>query len=183
MISRTLVTASAVVLLLAGCAAPAPDSVGTDPLPPGSSNDCLIGTWELDVPAYAADSEAYVTGLAVPITDFAMDGAGRFVFTPDGLVAVDISLRTTGTIIAGDTIVPVDVPSIYSATADWSRTGESTVQFDNWAKFTEGDDIPPEVDVPALDYTQLSTVEASCAAGELFLRGPDAPFGASWTRL
>lgn len=184
MISRNVVLVSALVVLLAGCAPPpTPDPDTTDPSPPGTvdTDDCLVGTWALDVPAYAAESEAYVIGVA-PIVDFAMDGAGQLTFTADGLVSTDVSLRTTGTIVAGDVRVPLDVPSSYSATGDWSRVGDDSIQFDNWAKLTGSAEEPSEVDIPSFDYTQLTDVNAFCSATELFIQGPDAPILATWVR-
>lgn len=111
-----------------------------------------------------------------------MSGGGKLTFTPDGLVSADVGLRTSGTIVAGDQRVPVDVPSTYSATGDWSRTGDESLQFDNWAKVVEDEGVPPDVDLPALDVTQLTDVEAQCSADSLYLAGPGAPIGALWTR-
>jgi hypothetical protein len=180
---RAIVPVVLTVALLAGCAgSPGPDPDATDPRPPGvqEPDDCLVGTWNLDVPAYAAESEAYLLGLGIPIVGFAMGGAGTLTFTADGLVSVDIALQTTGTLVAGDQSIPIDVPSGYTATGDWSRTGDETVQFDNWAKLTEAP--ASDVDVPAPDYTQLADVEATCTAGELYLAAPGAPIGATWVR-
>ena len=94
----------------------------------------------------------------------------------------DIALRTTGTLVAGETSVAVDVPSGYSATGDWSRTGDETVQFDNWSKVTETDPLASEVEVPAPDYTTLTAIEATCTADQLLLAGPGVPIGATWVR-
>jgi len=172
--------------LLAGCAiSPVPED-DTDPVPndPGTvdSEDCIVGTWNLDVPAYSSESEEYVLGLGIPIEGFDMSGAGKLTFTADGLVAADVALTTTGTIVAGETRVPLSVPSTYTATGDWSRTDLEVLQFDNWAKVDETDDIPPEVDIPSLDVTQLSNVEATCSADQLFLYAPGAPVGSTWLR-
>lgn len=181
---RALVPAAIAVVLLTGCSAPGPDPDATDPRPPGQTqdDDCLVGTWTLDVPDYSSQSEAYLTGLGIPIEGFAMEGAGTLAFTPDGLVSVDIGLQTSGTLVAGDQSIPISVPSAYSATGDWSRTGEHTVQFDNWAKVTESEGTTPEVEIPVPDYTQLSDVDATCTADELTLVGAGAPLGATWRR-
>lgn len=173
------------VALLAGCTvSPTPDPDVTDPRPPGEvePEDCVVGTWTLDVPAYAAESEAYITGLGIPMVDFAMTGAGEMTFTPDGLVAVDIGLVTSGTLVAGDQLIPISVPSTYTATGDWSRTDDEELQFDNWAKVVIDEGVPPDVDLPALDVTQLTDVDAFCSSDGLYLAGPGAPLGAAWDR-
>ena len=82
---------------------------------------CIVGTWQLDVADYAAQAEYYLTSNGVPITAFNMTGAGTIQFTADGLVSTDVSLITSGTIVAGDTSVPISVPSVYTATGDWSE--------------------------------------------------------------
>lgn len=178
-------------VLLAGCAPspadPEPDSAdanATGPQPPGAvdSDDCLVGTWNLDVPAYASESEAYLVGLGIPLDDFAMDGAGKLTLTTDGLASVDIDVRTAATLVAGDQLIPIDVPSSYTATGDWSRTGDDTAQFDNWAKVTEEEGIPPEIDLPSFDATQLADVQARCSSNELSLAAPGAPIGSNWYR-
>lgn len=182
---RVLAVLPLATLLLAGCTpAPTPDPDATDPRPPAVEEeaDCVVGTWTLDVPAYAAESEAYVVGLGIPITGFAMTGGGEMTFTDDGLVAVDIALQTTGTIVAGDANVPIDVPSTYTATGDWSRTDLEMLRFDNWANVVIDDGIPPEVDLPGLDVTQLADVEAQCTSDSLYIAGPGVPIGALWTR-
>lgn len=189
MTTRTLGTVpgialGAVALLafaLTGCtASPVSDPAVTDPAPPADSatDDCVVGTWNLNVPAYAADSEAFLLSTGLPLEAFAMDGAGKVTFTDDGLVAAEIAL-TTDVTVGG---MPLSVPSDYTASADWSRTGDGTLQFDNWARVTDEPDIPPEVEVPELDVTQLADVTVECSSGALFLQGADAPFGAAWTR-
>lgn len=173
----TLLTAA----LTTGCSAtPVADPPVADPAPPGEvdAQDCAVGTWNLDVGAYAADSEAFLLSTGIPLDSFVMDGAGKLTFTDDGLVSTEISLATT-VVVAGATI---GAPSDYTATGDWSRTGDDALQFDNWARVGDEPDIPPEVDLPRLDVTQLADVTAQCSADSLFLQGADAPFGATWTR-
>lgn len=177
MLRRTAL-ALAGVIVLAGCSATTPAE--PEPLPPGdaASDDCAVGTWNLDVAAYSSDSEAYLQSLGIPLESFAMDGQGKLTLTGDGLVAADIALQTT-VVVAGNSI---SAPSEYTATGDWSRTGDEALQFDNWARVGDEPDIPPEVDVPDLDVTQLAGVTAQCSATDLYLQGPDAPFGSRWVR-
>jgi hypothetical protein len=188
MSARTIaITGAALVLLLAGCTPPA-----EEPSPPGDAEeaesevqDCLVGAWQLDVADYGAQSADYLSGLGVPIVDVAMSGAGTLTFTEDNLVAVDIALTTTGTIVVPDHSVPLSVPSTYTASGDWSRVDDDTVQFDNWSR-VDADEapvaLPDDAEVPALDFTQLSDVAANCDAGSLSLAAPGVPLTSNWTR-
>lgn len=162
--------------LLAGCTSssvsdPAvPDTVGTQ--------DCVVGTWNLDINAFAADSEAFLLSTGMPLESFVMDGSGKLTFTDDGLVSADVGLDTS--VVAGG--VAINAPSNYRATGDWSRTSDSELRFDNWARVGDEPDIPPEVELPELDLTQLVDVTAECSGDNLFLQGSEAPFGAHWTK-
>lgn len=168
------------VAVLAGCSASGASDTATEPAPPGDvdAQDCVVGTWNLDVSAYAADSESFLVAVGLAVESFVMDGEGTLTFTDDGLVATEIGLATT-VAVAGNTI---SAPSNYTATGDWSRTGDAALLFDNWARVGDQPDIPPEVELPELDFTQLADVTAECSADELFLQGAEAPFGAYWTR-
>jgi hypothetical protein len=176
---------TATALLLAGCTAPGGTPDPDPDAPPTAEAPCIVGTWQLDVADYAAQSEAFVLGLGLPIEGFAMTGAGQITFTEDGLVATDIALTTTGTIVAGDTSVPLNQPSAYTGSGDWSLGAEDdTIDLANWANVPDPDvpvspDAPP---VPAIDYTDIPTVTASCTANDLVLQGPDAPLSALWHR-
>lgn len=185
-ISPVLGIALLTMAMTVGCTAtpvpdpPVSDPAVTDPAPPGDveADDCVVGTWNLDVDAYAADSESYLGSIGIPVEAFLMTGVGKLTITDDGLVATEISLDTTAA-VGG---VAVSAPSKYTATGDWSRTGDDSLQFDNWARVGDEPDIPPEVELPTLDVTQLADVAVECSAGSLFLQGSGAPFGASWTR-
>jgi len=160
---------------------PDPDAGGTSP----AETPCIVGTWQLDVADYAAQSQEYVLGLGLPITDFAMSGAGTIQFTADGLVATDIDLTTTGTIVAGDTRVPLNTRSSYTGSGDWSAPGDGeTIDLANWATVPDPDvPVDPDApDLPAIDYTNIPSVVAACSANSLLLQGPDAPLAAVWSR-
>lgn len=179
----TVPLALAAIAALAGCSAgtTTPDA---DPAPT-AEDPCIVGTWSLDVPAYAADAEAYVLGLGLPIEGFDLTGTGTITFTADGLVATDIALTTTGTIVAGDTRVPLDQPSAYTGSGDWAPGSEAdTIDLANWANVPDPDaPVDPSAPaVPAIDYTDIPTVSALCTDEELVLQGPDAPFSARWRR-
>ena len=175
----------AITVALAGCAAPTPtEQPGTDPAP-AADQPCVVGTWDLDVADYAAQSEAFVLGLGLPIEGFALTGAGTITFTADGLVATDVDLRTTGTIVAGDARVPLDQPSAYTGSGDWATGSDpDTLDLANWSNVPDPD-VPVDPDAPAaptIDYTDIPTVTALCTAEDLVLQGPDAPLSALWHR-
>ena len=175
--------------VLAGCAsgsAPEPDPGPPDPgASPEQEVPCIVGLWELDVPDYAAQSEAFVLGLGIPITGFAMSGAGSIQFTADGLVATDIDLTVTGTIVAGDAMVPVNTRSAYAGSGDWSSAaGSDTIDLENWANLP-APDVPVDPSAPSLptiDYSDVPAVTAECSADTLVLQAPGAPLYALWHR-
>jgi hypothetical protein len=176
---------AAALLILAGCSAPGGDGSPDEPdTPGGADTPCVVGTWQLDVPDYAAQSEEYVLGLGLPIEGFAMDGAGTITFTADGLVATDITLTTTGTIVAGETRVPLNQPSSYTGSGDWSAGADAdTLDLANWANVPDpGVTADPDAAVPAIDYTDIPSVTAACSANDLVLQAPGAPLSALWHR-
>jgi len=178
--------AATALLLLAGCGAPG-GSPGTEPDPdpaPEAEVPCVVGTWQLDVADYAAQSEAFVLGLGLPIVGFGMDGAGTITFTADGLVATEVDLTTTGTIVAGETSVPLNQRSVYTGSGDWATgSAADTIDLANWANVPdESFPADPEAAVPAIDYTDIPTVAATCTATDLVLQAPGAPLSALWHR-
>jgi hypothetical protein len=178
-------TLAVIALALAGCSATTEtETPDADPAP-SAEEPCVVGTWNLDVPDYAAQSESYVLGLGLPIEGFGLTGGGTITFTADGLVATDIDLRITGTIVAGDTRVPIDQGSTYTGSGDWATGAESdTIDLANWANVPDPD-VPVDPDapsVPAIDYTDIPTVTAMCSADDLVLQAPGAPLAAHWTR-
>jgi hypothetical protein len=180
-----LALAASALLLLAACTAPA-DSPEPDSDPaPSADQPCIVGTWNLDAADYGAQSEEFVLGLGLPITDFAMTGDGKITFTDDGLVATEIDLTITGNIVAGGTTVPVNQRSAYTATGDWSAGSEpDTIDLENWANVPDDAVLldPAAPPVPAIDFTDIPTVAATCTANDLVLQGPDAPLSSLWHR-
>lgn len=189
-IARTFAPALVAAVLaaasLAGCTPePLSDPGPVDEGTPSHQDPCIVGTWQLDVLDYGVQAEEYVLGLGLPIVDFAMDGAGTIQFTADGLVSTDIDLTTTGTIVAGDTQVPLNTRSGYTATGDWSE-GEDLDSIDlaNWSNVPDPD-IPVDPaapPIPAIDYTDIDAVMAFCTETFLVLQAPGAPLSARWTR-
>lgn len=177
-------TAGLAILLLAGCtaAAPSPDAGDGDA---GAETPCVVGTWNLDVADYAAQSEEFVLGLGLPIEGFEMTGSGTITFTDDGLVAADIALETSGTIVAGGQAIPFVQPSVYTSSGDWAPGADAdTIDLENWANIPDADyPVDPDAPaIPAIDFTDIPSVTAPCTATTLTLQGPDAPLAANWTR-
>lgn len=173
----------AITLALAGCSA-ATETPDADPAP-SADQPCVVGTWDLDVADYAGQSEEYVLGLGLPIEGFDLTGAGTITFTDDGLVATDIDLRITGTIVAGDTRVPLDQRSAYTGSGDWATGADpDTIDLTNWANVPDPEVVvdPAAPGVPAIDYTDIPTVTADCSDGDLLLQAPGAPLSALWHR-
>lgn len=194
MTARTRIALPAIFLLLlvlTGCggAGSGPqdefvdDGAEGQPDDPIAADDCLIGDWILDVADYSSQSEAYLVGEGIPITDFGMDGGGLLFFTADGSMQVNVELVTSGTLVAGDAMVPISVPSRYNASGTWSRP-ESDVDAIN-IDVTEDSDAGDEtVQVPLLDFAANPRVFIMCEndGDQLRLQGADAPISSVWTR-
>lgn len=182
----TALVALFATVLLGGCASAT--FADRDPADEGSASTqppCIVGTWNLDVPDYEIQSAEFIHGLNLPIEDFSMDGAGTIQFTEDGLVSTDVGLTMTGIIVAGDTRTPFNTPSAYTASGDWSMGDDAaSIDLANWANVPDpsitGDPAAPPI--PAIDYTNIPTVSATCTETALVLQGPDAPLSARWTR-
>ncbi|MEO7349675.1 MAG: hypothetical protein ABIW32_07450 [Terrimesophilobacter sp.] len=189
--TTSLTMAVPLIALLAACA-PAgttDPSSGGGPGPTkeqsGAEVPCVVGAWNLDVADYSAQAEAYVLGLGIPITGFAMTGSGVIRFTQDSLVATEIDLVTTGTIVAGDTMVPLNTPSVYNGSGDWNASdGSETINLENWANVRTDGSAPDASapDIPAIDYTDVDSVSAVCSADTLTLQAPGAPLSSTWHR-
>ncbi|HTL40713.1 MAG TPA: hypothetical protein VL294_04510 [Pseudolysinimonas sp.] len=147
-------------------------------------DDCLIGEWLLDVDDYGAQSEAYLTGLGIPITEFAMDGGGILAFGMDGTVALNIDLTTTGVLVAGDSMVPISAPSHYGGSGIWSRPDADVdaVDITEWVTPSSAAAADSDVQVPLPDFAADPRVFVQCSGDQLILQGAEAPFGSSWTR-
>lgn len=182
----TVLLALLATMSLAGCAsATDADRDAIDEGPSSTQQPCIVGIWNLDVLDYETQSSEYVHSLALPIEDFSLDGAGTIQFTAEGLVATDINLTTTGTIVAGDTRTPLNTPSVYTASGDWSMGEDATsIDLANWATVPGPDTTldPAATSIPPIDYTDIPTVSAHCTETALELQGPGAPLSAKWTR-
>lgn len=188
-----LIATSLAAAFLVGCS-PQPDPGPGETTPgetsppagdPSAQQPCVVGGWSLDVPAYEAESESYLLGLGLPIEGFELTGAGNITFTADGLVATDVDLTSTGTIVAGDTRVPFNEPGHYIASGDWSLGADSTtIDLANWSSDAAPDVLedPSSPGAPAIDYTGIPSIVVNCSEHELELIVPGAPLRTQWFR-
>lgn len=174
---------------LAGCSTVTGADSGSIPAPGGGAADvpCIVGTWQLDVPHYGQQSEAFMVGLGIPIQGYSMSGEGTIQFTADGLVTSAVSLTQSGMYVLPDRSVPFNVPASSTSTGNWSLGDEpDVIDLSNWTTTTVVDPtvpVDPSVpSAPALDYSNLPSVNAECSADSLLIQGPDAPLAALWHR-
>ncbi|MBX3088075.1 MAG: hypothetical protein KF742_06265 [Cryobacterium sp.] len=184
-VSPLMILVGIAALTLSGCGvSPSPDS--EDDRNEGNADaPCVVGTWDLDVAEYEASSIGYFASLGLPIQDFAMEGEGTIRFVEEGLVASEIGLRMTGSIVAGEVSVPFDTPSSYQGSGDWATgTSPDTIDFSNWATVPgsseSGDPLAPSV--PTIDYSSMPSVNVQCTADTLRIQAPEAPFASVWHR-
>ncbi len=164
---------------------PAPEeSEPQQPIDGLGDTDCVVGQWGLDVVDYRVQSELYLLGLGVPITEFDMVGGQTLTITEDGLLAVETNLRTSGVIVAGDSSVPISVTTVESASAEWGWDATSPSggmlevtewQIVNSSTTGEGLDVAP----PRFDGAFLLV---DCDAQTMLLQG-GGPLSALFERL
>ncbi len=121
--------AAASLALLSGCMSGSGAGEPQEPAPAESEpqlpadglgdTDCVVGQWGLVMADYRLQSEQYLLGLGVPITEFDMLGGQTLTITPDGMLSVATNIRTSGVIVAGDTSVPISVTTDETATGEW----------------------------------------------------------------
>ncbi len=172
------------VALLSACSpgSPGPDPDAVDPAPGVSDgSDCFTGSpWSLNLVDYAAQAESFMTGLGIPITDFAMSGSQTVQFTTDGLMAVETDITSTGTLqVPGVGPLPISVHSGAGGSGDWALNSAGFMDITNWSA-TSADPAPvdplTDVDIPVLDFSVIPTVGVTCQPGLLSLTAPDSPF-------
>lgn len=184
---RTALLFIASAILLAGCTA-APPPADEPPVDPGLAADtsCVVDTWQLDLDDYQAQSETYLTGLGIPISDFLMLGSQELQITSDGLMALTTDITTNGTLTAGGQSIPITTSTVNSHSGDWIWQGDGTpLAISNWALV--GDDlsageVAEGVELPAVDFTGVPEVDVQCSADELVLAVPGAPLTARFVR-
>ncbi len=183
----TIPLTAATLLLLAGCTAPVGTPIDEEPVDQTgeAAPPCVVGTWQLDVADYEAQSATYLAGLGIPVAEFAMTGSGEATFTADGLLAADIDLLVNAVLDAGDVRVPVEQRTAYTGSGDWREGDEPwSIDLENWATVPDPDaTVGVEEDgLPPIDFFDIPTIVTSCTADTLVLQGPDAPLAATWHR-
>jgi len=192
---------AASALLLAGCSVEGdPTSEPQEPLAPEGSEpqlpadglgdtDCVVGRWGLVMADYRLQSEQYLLGLGVPITEFDMLGGQTLTITQDGLLTVETNIRTTGVIVAGDTSVPISVTTDESASAEWGWDASSPsgglLEVAEWqvidtstsGQGIEGLEVPP----PRFEGSN-ATLLVDCDAETMLLQG-GGPLAALFERV
>jgi hypothetical protein len=138
----------------------------------------------LDVGDFAAQSEQFVVGQGIPITEFAMTGDGTLDIGDDGFLDGVVSLTTTGVLAApGMPPVDVSVPSSYTFSGEWAPgEDDDTIDLSNWAQVADVGGTDGSSVAPFIDFTDIPTVSSECTDTDLRLQGPDAPLSALWHR-
>ncbi len=188
--AQILTGIAVVALALGGCAVDTPTPETEAEPDPGASEptveDCLVGgPWMLDLVDYAEQSEQYLQGLGIPLTDFVMDGSQTVQFTADGLMSVETDITSSGTLEIPDVgPYPVSVRSTTGGSGDWAMDNADTMTITNWAAV--GDQEPSvgseEFEAPVIDFSTIPSVSATCQPGLLTLVAPNSPFVPLFTR-
>lgn len=188
--------AGATSLFLAGCSVSPPAAPGPDEPAPaadadGQPTECIVGTWELIVPDYALQADEYLTGLGIPVENFAMDGAQVLTLTEDGLLAVDTDLTSTGDLVAGSTTLPFSITTVETATAEWGwdagdLAGDGTIAIAEYlvvesATETAGEAAAAGVEPPVPTLGESAQLTVDCDANNLLLQG-GGPLSAVFAR-
>lgn len=179
------------VLLLAGCTPTTPptgsdDSSGGETGGDGTTVEanCLIGQWDLDVANYASQSAAFLTGLGIPIVDFAMSGTQVLDINSNGYLQLATDLTAGGTITVPGFTGPVSTHTSSVSAGDWSTASDGTLAIENSSLITNSvtTNAPEGVELGGVALTDVTGMTALCDETSLFLQGPDAPLGSYWTR-
>ncbi len=176
--TRFATTSVAVALLasaLTGCVPSATLPAGTlpDEVP---VEDCLIGSWLLDLDDYAAQSQAYVVGLGIPMESLTYSGTYRIELSDNGgdLLFTAGAGLTTSAIVNGTPIGGSE--SWYGESAfTWADESHQSVTLDGW-NYIEDLEIDGEIPgVGVLYPEEAGTISMACSGDTMSLSGPGAP--------
>jgi hypothetical protein len=170
-----IVGATASLLLLAGCSA----GTGTDFGLPDETPDapCIVGTWQLDVADYSAQSEAWLQSQNPDYIDFEMTGTAQVTFTETAINSV-VDLSSSVILLAGEQPMLEEARNAYSGSGDWAQGDEpDTIEFSYWATAPDAG-----ADIPTVDFFAVPSLTYSCSATELALTSTGAPLTAHWHR-
>lgn len=175
------ITASS-VLLLAGCSA----GTGDFGLPdePAADAPCIVGTWNLDVADYSAQSEAWLVSLNSDYIDVAVSGSAQARFTDGGLTA-DVDLTTDVILLAGEQPVASQGRSAYTGSGDWEPGEDAgTIDFTYWATSPDPGVVgtAEAAGLPTVDFFAVPSLAVTCTATQLELTSAGAPLTARWYR-
>jgi hypothetical protein len=176
--TRFATTSIAVALLasaLTGCVPSATLPSGTlpDEVP---VEDCLIGSWLLDLDDYAAQSQAWVVDLGIPMESLTYSGTYRIELTDNGddLLFTAIAQLTTSAVVHGTPISGSE--SWFGESAfTWADESHESITLDDWG-YTE--DLNIEGDIPGVGVLypeEAGTITMACSGDTMSLSGPGAP--------
>ena len=170
-----ILVASASLLLLAGCSA----GSGTDfGLPEEAAGPCIVGTWQLDVADYSAQSETWLQSQNPDYIDVEMTGSARVTFTASTLTSV-VDLSTSVILLAGEQPMLEEGRNAYTGSGDWAEGDDAnTIEFSYWATSPD-----PGADIPTVDFFAVPSLTYTCTATDLALTSTGAPLTARWHRI
>lgn len=183
--------------VLAGCVAQAPapaasSAPAADDTPaPTPEQDpvaaCLVGTWQLDTEDFVAQSQAYMTGLGIPVDTVTVEGGQQLVFAADGFTSQSTDLTWTATLM-GQTIT---VPSEAAGEGAWTVT-DGALAVTDWVWQVDPADSPPPTGLPAgaavpdlggFLMSGLTVPDVQCDDEILVLQGTGAPLRGVFVRF
>ena len=172
------VAATASLLLLAGCSAGTPTSTGDFGLPEEETGPCIVGTWQLDVADYSAQSESWLQSQNPDLIDFEMTGSAQVTFTASGISSV-VDLSTSVIMLAGEQPMLEEARNAYSGSGDWAQGDDANeIEFSYWATSPD-----PGADIPTVDFFAVPSLTYTCSQTELGLTSTGAPLTARWNRV
>lgn len=180
------VTASFSLLLLAGCATV---TGTTRPDPPAGEIPevhCIVGVWQLDTDDFAAQSEAYLVGLGMPINSLAMSGHQTITIN-DGPTELYFGITTDLTTDAVVQGVAVSARSTWAGDSPFvfADGANDAIELTGWSYIIEPGAPAAEAPPPAsfVDPTSTEPVQVVCSGDTLSVHGAGAPLVGLFVRV